>query len=209
MTDFRTLLTLMASMLVAAILCEGAIVLLRHFHKMLSAEKRILLVDMDGVMNHWEKGTPLSTVLSEGYFRTRKPFWNLLAALDDPRIRSRFKVIAVTNAPKKDIDGNQITWCVDDKNYWLDMFTNIPVENRIFLDYEKDKAAQMREVIPHINGTVYLDDYTVNLNGLKDIPWMTPVKVVNDINDSRGSFEGIRIYNMDTTESIVRALLAL
>ena len=74
MPNLRTLLIFAAAMLVATIIYEGFITILRAVHKTLTKEKRILLVDMDGVMNHWEKGTPISTVLSEGYFRYRRCF---------------------------------------------------------------------------------------------------------------------------------------
>lgn len=86
----------------------------------------------------------------------------------------------------------------------------IPERNMVFVPYGNSKVDALKKAGVDIEpGDLFLDDYTNNLKELNNIPGLTPVKLLNGINDTHRSWKGARVSAFSTPSEIVDTLLGL
>lgn len=155
--------------------------------------KQRLFVDMDGTLAVFTPVDELEMLYEKGYFLNQVPHNNVIAAVKE----------IIANNP--DIEVNILSayltdskYALQEKNDWLDLhLPEIEQSHRIFVPCGSNKKEGIIGGIR--NDDFLLDDYTCNLND-----WQPPargVKLLNDINHTRGSWEHDRIrYNRAPTD---------
>lgn len=159
---------------------------------MTDLENKILYVDMDGVLAKWE-GASFQEVSSKGFFLSRKPERHLIEAI-------RYMVA-------EDVDVHILSSVLDneyalvEKKLWLRCWLPwMPECNCHFIPYGSVKMPVNSEKKGYL-----LDDYTRNL-----VQWDgVGIKFCTDCNDSRGSWDGHRIYAADTASEIAKKILMI
>ena len=143
-----------------------------------------LFVDMDGTVAKWEKGKTLHELCAPGYFANLEPMVNVVTAVK--MMMGYGYPVFILSAVLQGCDAER------DKNLWLNKHLNVPYANRLFVPYGESKVDMLsRFAYP---GDMMLDDFSANLyeiaaSGLG----VTPVKILNGINNTKGSWKGERI----------------
>lgn len=160
--------------------------------------EKAIFFDMDGTLSEWSNAH-IDEVMSDGYFKYRKPVMNMIEAAK-LLIKKGFQVCITS----KVISG---TTAIPDKSEWLSsIIPEIRSEHRFFIPYEnKDKNA-----IPIPEGVqpyhILIDDSThYGLSGWKGVG----VKVDNGINNSNRTWKGYMISNQSNPEIIADTIEAI
>jgi len=147
---------------------------------------------MDGTLAEFKNVETLEILYEKDYFFNLKPQINVVEAVKDIIKKGEVEVF-ILSAVLSDSK-----YALDEKNKWLDKFIpEIDKEHRIFPPCGADK----KDYLPNgIRKDDYLlDDYTHNL-----ILWSPPaegIKLLNDINHTRGTWQGNCInYNKSSEE---------
>ena len=145
---------------------------------------RKLFVDMDGTIATWHQGMTLHDLCAPGYFANLEPMQNMTAALK--MMMGYGYPVFIVSAVLQGCDAEK------DKNIWLNRHLNIPWCNRFFVPYGESKTDVLRRFAS--SGDIMLDDYSTNLHEIvaSGID-MIPVKVMNGINGTKGTWTGARI----------------
>ncbi|MBQ3123596.1 MAG: hypothetical protein IJC14_05505, partial [Firmicutes bacterium] len=161
-------------------------------------QKHRLYVDMDGTLAEFKVVTYEEQLFEERYFADLKPQENVVKAIKDIIENNPEIEVFVLSAYLTDSN-----YALKEKNEWLDRYIpEIQRDHRVFVPCGTDKKA----VIADLSKSDYLlDDYTKNLND-----WEPPargVKLLNNINNTHGTWQGDRLdFNRDPkslAESIV------
>ena len=164
----------------------------RKYDKMMGQKPR-LFVDQDGTLAKFNNNISSPEELYvQGYFENLEPQQRVVDAVKDI-IRSGKVDVYLLSAVLPDSK-----YALPEKNSWADrIIPEIPPEKRIFVPCGEDKAAYVPGGIRATD--VLLDDYTVNLNA-----WEPPaigIKLLNDINSTKGTWQGQKIsFNRDPKE---------
>lgn len=160
-----------------------------------------ILCDSDGVLAKWQK-VKLEEVLKKGYFKTVPPMLRMIRTIRMLEAKDVIDVYIVSCSPNADT--------TVDKQFWFDEWLpEIPRERRIFIPFGENKCDFLKDMEIRV-GDVALDDYTPNLNAYRrDIPQLTPIKVLNGINDTHRSWVGPRISADDLPEKNVARIMQL
>lgn len=147
-------------------------------------ERQRLFIDMDGTLAVFSPVNQLEALYEKGYFKNLLPHDNVLEAVkliigSYPEIEVNILSAYLTDS----------AYALNEKNAWLDKYLpEISRGNRIFLPCGSDKA----EYVENLGENDFLlDDYTANLNS-----WEPPargIKLLTDINNTKGSWESDRI----------------
>lgn len=146
-------------------------------------EKNRVFVDMDGTLAQF-KYVALEELIRPGYYRELAPMENTVEAVKELIKRDNVEVF-IMSAVLRDAHTAR-----DEKNAWLDEYLpEVDKEHRCFMYCDEVK-------VDHIPGgqrdtDLLIDDYTHNLD-----PWSPPgigVKLLNGINDTKGSWQGDKI----------------
>lgn len=147
-------------------------------------EKKRVFVDMDGTLAKFNPVSTLEDLMEPGYFRNLEPNQNVVDAISELYENGEVEVY-ILSAVLSDSPTAQA-----EKEAWLkEHLPDIPEENHIFMKCGQNKADFIPGGIRQTD--ILLDDYTHNLS-----QWQPPaigVKLMNDINHTRGSWEGDRI----------------
>ena len=151
----------------------------------MSEEKQRLFVDMDGTLAVFTPVDEMETLYEQGYFSNLKPHENVVAAIRDIVVNHPEIEVNILSAYLSDSQ-----FALAEKNEWLNQYLpEIDQEHRIFVPCGSDKK---EGIVGGIRSNDFLlDDYTKNLND-----WQPPargIKLLNAINDTRGSWEHDRI----------------
>lgn len=159
---------------------------------MTGLENKVLYVDMDGVLARWEDAS-YRDVSSEGFFLSRKPELNLIDA-----VRLIFELDVDVHILSSVLDNE---YALKEKKEWLRFWLPwLPECSCHFIPYGSIKMPLCREKIAYL-----LDDYTRNL-----VHWSgVGIKFCTKCNDSRGSWDGHRIYATDTTPEMTKKILMI
>lgn len=156
-----------------------------------------VFVDMDGTLAKWQADMPYEAIFEEHYFDTLPPQKNVLDAVKQMVKDPDFDVY-ILSAVLSPSEAPTALW---DKNTWLNEYLpEIDKEHRIFCQCGVPKEH-------YIEGGVFpddilLDDYSKNLH-----EWPgTAVKLINDVNATRGSWQGERVGYKDSPENIVEKI---
>ena len=161
-------------------------------------QKHRLYVDMDGTLAEFKVVTYEEQLFEERYFADLKPQENVVKAIKDIIENNPEIEVFVLSAYLTDSN-----YALKEKNEWHDRYIpEIQRAHRVFVPCGTDKKA----VIADLSKSDYLlDDYTKNLND-----WEPPargVKLLNNINNTHGTWQGDRLdFNRDPkslAESIV------
>jgi len=162
------------------------------------SEKQRVFFDLDGVCALWQPVAE-DELYEEGYYRNLPPYENVVKAINDITQENPEVEVYVLS---KYLTGSK--YALKEKEEWVkEHLPNIPVENQIFVPYSKNKF----EYIPDgLRETDYLiDDYTNNFEG-----WQPPakaIKLLNGINNTKGTWQGAKISAFRDSESLKNALL--
>lgn len=159
---------------------------------MMSLENKTLYVDMDGVLAKWED-VSLKEVSSEGFFLSRKPELNLIEA--------------VRLIHEQDVDVRILSSVLDneyalkEKKVWLQLWLPwLPECKCYFIPYGSVKTPFDVDKVGYL-----LDDYTRNL-----VMWNgVGIKHCTGSNDSRGTWNGYRLYGNQTAKEIAEKILVI
>lgn len=179
-------------------------------------KKGRLFVDMDGCLTEWrnivlkinnieQKDAIVrklnKILLSPGYFRSLSPHQNVVDAIN--KLNEEYEVYILSCAIKKDSEPNPKT----EKKEWLGEFTpKIDDAHIIFVPDGEDKTKYIPGGVQ--SNDVTLDDYSPKLRDFEKAGGIG-VKLLNDVNESKGSWRGSCISKDSSPEEIVRDLKSL
>lgn len=182
------------------------------------SNKKRLFVDMDGCLAEWrniilkitnieQKDTVVKKLnqilLSPGYFRSLSPHQNVVAAINELNKEEDVEIYILSCVMKKKETPNPET----EKIGWLEEFVpNIDKNHIIFVPDGENKT----EYIPGgvQEGDFTLDDYSLNLRSFEKAGGIG-IKLLNDVNESKGSWRGNAISKDANPKDIVRDLKLL
>jgi len=165
-------------------------------------ESNRLFVDMDGTLCRFRQVFALDELYERGYFAELPPQQNVVDAVR----------LLICTAPTIEVfvlssvlfDSR---YAMEEKNGWLDRYLpELDEGHRIFLPCGESKASyvpgKMRE------SDCLLDDYTKNLEDWRRAGGLG-VKLLNGINNTRGSWSGARIGIDRSPAQLSNALLEI
>lgn len=149
-----------------------------------------LFVDMDGTLAEFHHVDTLETLYEKGYFLNLEPHQNVVDAVKQIFQNEPHISVYVLSAVLADSATAR-----DEKNLWLDKYLpEIDAAHRLFPPCGVDKASYLiaNYGIRIDKEDVLLDDYTKNLINWEMIGGRG-LKLLNGINDTRGTWHGSRI----------------
>ena len=158
-----------------------------------------LYVDMDGTLAVFNIVDDMTPLYQEGYFAGLHPQENAIDAIKIiMRERSDIEVYSLSaylhDSPH----------ALAEKNGWLDAFLpEIEADNRVFVPCGSDKAAYIESGVKQ--NDFLLDDFTQNLNAWEQ-GGGTGLKLLNDINNTRGTWQGNKTRFDNTPREIADKL---
>lgn len=160
--------------------------------------KKRIFVDMDGVLAKWNTKASFEDTFEEGYFRKREPQENMIEAIRD--LSHNFDITILSSVYPEDR-------FIEDKKAWLKE-NGLGELKTVFVPYGHRKRDYIELGVDE--ELFLIDDYTKNL-----IEWESEddysygIKFLNGINDTNGTFDGIRISDKMSAKSIRIILSAL
>lgn len=142
-----------------------------------------IFLDMDGTIAEWQQGKTLHELCKPGYFAVLPPMEHMCSLA---RMMQGFgyPVFILSAVLSKQAEY--------DKNIWLDRYLPVPHEYRFFVPYGTSKLSVLKRLSEP--GDIMLDDFSANLHEIAESDLdMIPVKVMNGINGTKGSWQGARI----------------
>ncbi len=164
-------------------------------------EMKRLFVDMDGTLAKFNPVSTLEDLYEEGYFKNLAPQMEVVDAVKD----------IIDNHPKVEVfilsavltDSH---FALSEKNAWLDEYLpEIDKEHRIFPPCGEDKTKYLPGGVRETDHL--LDDYSNNLH-----LWEPPakgIKLVNDINDTKHTWEGEKLYFDQDAKSLSAKIMGI
>lgn len=148
-----------------------------------------LFVDMDGTLAVFSYVKNIEELYQKGYFDRLKPMANVIKAIkyiieEVPKVE-----VSILSSYLQDSK-----FALAEKQKWLDRYLpELKISNRIFIPYQENKASILRDLS---RNDYLLDDYTPNL-----VSWSkkgTAIKLVNEINDTTGLWQGFKLHYNDS-----------
>lgn len=139
---------------------------------------------MDGTLAVFYYAKKVEDLYQKGYFDSLKPM---------PLVIKAIKYI-IEKVPQIEVNIlsaylQDSKFALAEKQKWLDRYLpEIKLSNRIFISHQDSKASMIRNIKRE---DYLLDDYTPNL-----IAWSkkgTAIKLVNEINDTTGLWQGLKV----------------
>lgn len=157
--------------------------------------KTNVFVDMDGVLAVYSKRTT-ELMHNKGFFYNRPPITHMLKVVKKLTTNKNYDMFILSSV----IDS---PYCVPEKEKWLDKYLpEIKKENRIFVPYGTVKADFVRDRVSHKGKVnVLIDDYTDNLVDW-DLDNALPIKVLNGINSTRGTWKDLQGSYIDIDKNV-------
>lgn len=157
-----------------------------------------LFVDFDGTIAEF-KYVGADTYSAPGYSLTLAPHKNVVSAIRHI-IKNNLMEVYLVSAVMP------FEHCIRDKDEWMDKYLpEIDKKHRIYTPVGKNKAGY----ISAEKGDIFLDDWNSNLNELFLTTSLEPVKLVNAINDKRGTWKGARVYYGSDFDSIALTIYGI
>lgn len=163
-----------------------------------------IFVDMDGVLAVYDVDI-VDHMYNKDYFKNR-PAITPMVEMVRQLAKMGHNIYIITSC----IDS---PYCIPEKDFWLDKnLPEVKKENRIFVPYgaiKADYAVKFADVIGRVN--LLIDDYTHNLKKW-NFDGALPVKVMNGINGTKGTWlssGGAKIDAYSSVKSNVRRVNSL
>lgn len=187
-----------------------------------SCNKKRLFVDMDGTLAEWRNisfDTPCSEEFNElsieeklnkilyypGYFSSLKEHEHVVKAINKIVRENNDVEVYIISCVLPDKNGVSP---VRQKNEWLDNYLpDIDMSHRIFVPDGESKS----EYVPNgvQAGDFLLDDYTKNLLEWESAGKGIGIKLLNEVNSSKGQWCGSRIAINQLSKFIARDILSI
>lgn len=161
-----------------------------------------LFVDMDGVLAVYDKDV-VELMYNKEFFLNRPVIKPMVELVKELYWGSRYNVYILTSV----IDS---PYCIQEKSLWLDThLPEIKESNRIYVPYGTVKSEFAKESVDIENSiNVLIDDYTVNLDKWT-LNGALPVKVLNGINSTNGTWISSGGESIDAFSSVKENFLKL
>lgn len=164
--------------------------------------KKILCLDMDGVLAIWDDYyTSFEAMTQPGFYRSLQPCTQLVCAIKafiakySGQVEVHILSAAFTEA------------AIGEKNEWLDAYLpEIPNEFRHFVRVGENKAEVFAD--SNMADITLLDDYTRNLRQWKEAGGRG-IKLLNGENNVSGKWLGDYVYYKTELNTLVSTLFAL
>ncbi len=162
--------------------------------------KKRVFVDMDGTLAVFRPVDTLETLYEKNYFLDLEPQVNVVEAVKDIIKKDEVEVFILSAVLS---DSN---FALKEKNEWLDKYLpEINKNHRIF----PPCGANKKDFIPDgiRNNDFLLDDYTHNLT-----LWSPPakgIKLLNGINDSRGTWQDSKLSFSKSSSELAEDILSI
>lgn len=150
-----------------------------------------IFVDMDGTLAKWNN-VEFEQLFEEGYYRNLAPNVELLNEVNS--LIRQGEDVYILSAYLTESE-----YAKKEKQEWVKQYLpELIEEKQIFVPYGTNKAEYLKEHYSPITNDDYLiDDYTKNLLEWKEYGGIG-VKYLNGINHTRGTWQGLRIYEKTT-----------
>lgn len=185
-------------------------------------EKKRLFVDMDGTLTEWRNigfDTPSSEEINElsmrekldkvlycpGYFSSLKEHEHVVMAINkivNENHDVEVYIMSCVLPDKNDVSP------IKQKNEWLDNYLpNIDTAHRIFVPDGEPKSKYVPNGVQ--KGDFLLDDYTKNLIEWESTGNGVGIKLLNQVNSSKGKWNGSKVANNGLSKFIARDILLI
>lgn len=146
-----------------------------------------IFVDMDGTLAKWNN-VEFEELFEEGYYRNLEADEKILNEVN--HLIKQGEDVYILSAYLTESD-----YAKKEKQEWVKQhLPQLPEEKQIFVPYGTNKAEYLKEhYSPITNKDFLIDDYTKNLIEWKEFGGIG-VKYLNGINNTRGTWQGLRIY---------------
>ena len=168
-----------------------------------------LFFDMDGTLSVFNKDAGPDKWAAPGYARGLDALDNVVRSvrfmLKNPTYYGEEVEIYILSAVVS------MDFAVKDKKYWLkekEIF--IPESRLIFVPYGSSKSKALEDAgIETESSDLFIDDFTKNLYEMQNNSNLTPVKLINGINDTHHSWQGARVSAFSSPKAIVDTLMGI
>ena len=159
-----------------------------------------LFVDMDGTLCEWRQ-VDTEELYKEGYFERLRPQQGVIDAVNKINSDGIFDVYILTHYL-----GDSPT-AQREKAVWKDKY--LPHVNIIYVKCGSNKAEAVERIFGKkiTRDDILLDDYTENLRAWKEAGG-TALKLLNDVNNTNGTWEGLRIH-MDECKAVLQTAIEM
>lgn len=161
---------------------------------------RRLFVDFDGTAAEFRKAAVFEELYQEGYFRSLKPNTEVIDAVYSVK----------TLCPDVEIIGatcylTDSEFALQEKKQWADI--NLPGIEVLFIPDGTDKAKAIETMTGKAvsESDFLVDDYTKNLLDFRRAGGVG-IKLLNGINDTRGTWDGVRIQQEHCKKQLLEFL---
>ncbi len=160
--------------------------------------KKCLFVDMDGVLCEYHTDVSPKQLMAKGYFSSLKPREKTLQAVKGLLAYPEYDIFILSSVIKECCEQSKA-----EKNEWLNKYLpEIPHNHRIFPLCGSDKAAAVKNIGKN---DILIDDHSPNL-----FLWTkaggTGIKVLNECNGLKGSFDKGPRLKIDNINVLLKAL---
>ena len=158
-----------------------------------------IFVDGDGTLVPFDKNKTLYDIAAPGYFAALTALGNMAEGIE---LLSHYAEIFLVSAvlPYEHI--------IPDKNKCYDVIVPcIPKDHRLYISYE-DTKLQAIQRLGFSKSDIFIDDYSHNLHEVSELG-LIPVKAMNDINGTHGTWHGASVNVFADSLAIADTILGL
>lgn len=167
--------------------------------RVLNMKKR-LFIDMDGTLAVFRPVDTLEILYEKNYFLDLEPHINVVEAIKDIINKDVVEIFILSSVL------SDSKFALKEKNEWLDEYLpKIDKDHRIFPPCGADKKDYIPDGIK--SNDFLLDDYTYNLT-----LWSPPakgIKLLNGINDTRGTWQDSKLSYSKTSSELADDILSI
>lgn len=159
-----------------------------------------IFVDGDGTLVKFDKEKNLFEISQEGYFKNLAILGNMANAM---KILSNTAEIFLVSAVLP------YSHVIRDKNDCYDRITPfIDKKHRIYVAYNESKVDHVKKCGAK-KGDIFIDDYSDNLHEVEKSLPVIPIKALNGINGTHGTWHGAVVNVFSTSNTIANTILGL
>ena len=163
-----------------------------------------IFFDLDGTLAEFKPVSAVDSLYEKNYFLNLKPHEIVVRAFKKLEKESDIELYILSSYLTKS------KYALDEKIKWIKKYISSDFARAIFVPYgdSKAEAVEFYTGQPVDENCYLIDDYNLNLYQWEEVAGKgRAMKLINDCNDKKGSWRGIRIYQDDHCfESIKNAI---